>query len=157
MKWVMCLLFQLGLWIPSSFKNKILVVSSLDINFYKYRFSVTTASVNIADAVSRITAILEIDLDKGYAIGNNTVLPYKSDKLFYKWCCDNNNVMVDVSVLRTWLELITILYTRYEVGIKLPKHSKAYRNSVKLSPLIDEADEILSNILENHKYTTTYD
>jgi len=147
MKWIKYVLYTWGLWRPVKLKDKIYIVSKLNIDIYRYRLEVITVGYNIYNSISRIENILKYDYINEYVINQNTMLPSPRRIMLYKWYSDDGNIVID-NIWVKWLQGAYELNDRFQYGLSCDATHIAYRNSIKIEPLIQECNIILSRILD---------
>jgi hypothetical protein len=139
-------LYRLFGIVPKSLKNKALVVKYMKINPYSYNIKVIVSNRDITESIKKLSRVISIDYDNEYSILPNDIV--RSERVIYlhRWY-SYKNTTIDNSIFIEWLRLVSLVSVLYNTGLTKDPGTKAYINSIKLKPMISEAESILNRIL----------
>lgn len=143
--WYILCLF--GYWRPSSVYKKINILMEADIDVYALDDRITTVTNNVVYAIELMNTIVNSEYTKEYVIPTVNKLTVPSDIYLSKWYT-SDGMLLDGSVIKTWLSLFSKVLYLYNSGLKYPNDTKAYRNSVKLHNLITEGLLIIDKLFK---------
>ena len=135
--------------IPDDVGSMAYIASKVIFNVYDTDPLVNVMTSDITVSTEIIKHALSVRYVNEYAVKSSASDTVREDALS-AWLTIKRRP-VTIEYYRMWCGLIATVSGRYYNGTKSNAMSTAYRNSIKLKPYIDEAYNILYNMLESRR------
>jgi len=137
--------------LPRSLSDKVYAVRRLRLGPYDGAPSAEISTVNVTVAINKLKYALSVDYDKEYAVPDMTGMTSSQYRCVHNWYSVNGRY-IENTLLEEWLDLAVKCEYNRSVGINKPTGDRAYMNSIRLTPLVDEAMSILDAILMEYGF-----
>lgn len=136
---------------PSLLSDRVYMVKRLNADPYKGSPMAQIATASISVAMAKLTHAVSVDYDAEYAIPDMLGVGTPAYRSVDNWYSSNGRY-IDGPLFEEWLELVLRCDYNRTIGLRKSRTTRAYMNSIKLTPFIEEASSILEAILFEHGF-----
>jgi len=145
-KWLKRLLHERCNWNPSNPIHKVDILLSGPINVYAKDIGLIIHTNSVIDSLALLKRINTVDYNNDYVFNSKYRLPIINHIYLSVWYSVDGRVIDSVTFIH-WLKEFKLAYKIYIHGLTKASTSRASRNSVKISPYINNCISIIDTVL----------